>query len=144
MAAGGGRIPVSVFVDAGWSQVDTTNPEHVAQRRQLAGYVESNLLSQLIQSGYDARSVPSAAAYTASSPGRLLVVRIENYHAGSAAARMLVGMGAGAASLTTRVTYRERDRVLIDGPKSYGSSRDWRRIVEKINREIVTEMATRP
>lgn len=143
-AADGGKIPVQVFIDAGWEQVDTTNPNQTNQRRQLANFMETDLLKLLNKAGYEASAIKSADAYGSDPKARFLSLKIENYNPGSAAARVLVGLGAGSATLDVRSVYREGGKTLMDIQKSFASGRDWRKIVRKINIHVIREMNQHP
>ena len=137
--ADGKAIALEVSVDGGWDQVDTDNPNQVSQRNQLVNYIKSETVSQLSHSGYEARLLDSSKGLT---PGaRELHLRVDNYNPGSAAARMLVGLGAGAATLDMSAVYKDGGTVLLKTQKSVASGRDWRKIVRKINIEIMQEMA---
>lgn len=137
--ADGKPIAVEVSVDGGWEQIDRDNPNHVDQRTQLVNYIKEETVAQLSQSGYSAHLLDSSKGLT---PGaRELHLRVENYNPGSAAARMLVGMGAGAATLDMSAVYTDGGKVLLKTQKSVGSSQNWRKIVRKINIEIMQEMA---
>ncbi len=139
--AQGGKIPVQVFIDGGWSQVDTTNADKKERRAQLVSYMKHETVDQLNASGYDAKFIESPSAYSAEGGARLLKITVDEYNAGSAAARMLVGLGAGAARLDTHAEYSEKGKSLFNQPNSIASGVDWRKIVKKTNVLIMREMA---
>jgi hypothetical protein len=140
-AADGGKIQVQVLIDGGWSEVDTANPDLVNRRRQLVNFMRKSAVEQLDRSGYDASPIDSLGQYDAQSGSRLLTIQIEHYNAGSAAARLLVGFGAGAATLDTRATYKAKGANLFDERNSIASGRDWRKTVKKTNILIMRKMA---
>ncbi len=143
-SADGGKMAVAVKIDGGWEQVDTTNPNHVSQRKQLVNYMNVETVKLLKSAGYAATLVDSAHPYSPESNARLLDIKVTNYNPGSAAARMLVGLGAGAATLNTHSTYKEGANLLFETDHSVASGRDWRKIVRKINVLIQQEMAKHP
>lgn len=136
--ADGKPIVLEISVDGGWDQVHMDVPNQVSQRKQLVSYIKSSAVEQFSGSGYKASLMDSAKGLT---PGaRELHLTVDNYNPGSAAARVLVGLGAGAATLDMSATYKEGGKVLLETKKSVGSSRDWRKIVQKINIQIMEDM----
>lgn len=139
MGPDGKKIAIEVSVDGGYEQIDASNPKHVNQRNQLVNYMKKTTVEQLKASGYEASLLDSAKG--PSQGARTLALRIDNYNPGSAAARVLVGLGAGAATLDVSAVYKEGANVLLTTQKSFASGRDWRKIVKKINIQIMQEMA---
>jgi hypothetical protein len=136
---GGEKIAIELSVDGGWEQVDEGNPNQVSQRRQLVNFIKNETVRQLSGSGYDANLLDSAKGPKAGA--RQLKLRVVNYNPGSAAARMIVGFGAGAATLDISAEYKDGGKLLLSTQKSVGSGTDWRRNVRKINILIMREMA---
>lgn len=139
MGADGQKIAIEVSVDGGYEQVDAANANQVNQRNQLVNYMRKTTVEQLNTSGYDASLLDTAKGPTAGK--RSLALKIDNYNPGSAAARVLVGLGAGAATLDVTAIYKEGANVLLTTQKSVASGRDWRKVVKKINILIMREMA---
>jgi hypothetical protein len=135
----GKNIAVEVSVDGGWEQIEGDNANQVSQRRQLVNFIRTETVRQLSGSGYDANLLDSAKGPTAGP--RQLKLRVVNYNPGSAAARMFVGFGAGAAVLDISAEYKDGGKLLLSTQKSAGSGTDWRRNVRKINILIMREMA---
>jgi hypothetical protein len=138
----GQKIAVEVSVDGGWEQVDEANPKQVSQRRQLVNFIEKETVRQLSGSGYEANLIDSAKGPKAGA--RQLKLRVVNYNPGSAAARVLVGFGAGAAVLDISAEYKDGGKLLLSTMKSTASGTDWRRNVRKIDILIMREMAALP
>lgn len=137
----GSRIAIMVHTDRG------ITPDMAADRadqiNQLATWMENDLLSILDGTGYAAGRIDDPA--TAAAPGRyVLRVKIKNYNAGSKAARMMVGFGAGAAVLDTHFELiGEGGTPLIAGDPSVGSGRDWRNSARKVNEQTVDAVNAR-
>ena len=138
--ADGGKIPVLVLIDGGWDEVDASKPNHMQQRTQLVDFMRKSAVEQLNRSGYDASSIDSLGQYDSRSASRLLTIKIEHYSSGSAAARILVGFGAGAATLDTRAVYKAKGTKLFEADNSIASGRDWRKTVKKTNILIMRKM----
>lgn len=139
---GGEKIAVELSVDGGWEQIDESNANQVSQRRQLVNFIRTETVRQLSGSGYDANLLDSAKGPKAGA--RQLKLRVVNYNPGSAAARMLVGFGAGAATLDISAEYKDGSKLLLSTNKSVASGTDWRKNVRKINILIMREMAGPP
>ena len=118
-------------------------PEKQEQVQQLATWMEDDLLSILNKTGYAATRVDDPN--TPAGPGRyVLHVTIKNYNAGSKAARMLVGFGAGAAVLDTHFDLvGEGGSSLVSGDPSVGSGRDWKNSARKVNLQTVDAVNAR-
>lgn len=131
----GSAIAVLVHLDRGLPP-DAT-PERIEQVDQLASWMEDDLLAILTKTGYAATRV--ADPNTAAGPGRyVLRVRIKDYNAGSKAARMMVGFGAGAAVLRTHFELMGgAETPLVAGDPDVGSGRDWKNAVRKVNLQTV-------
>jgi hypothetical protein len=147
MACGGGRTgsapknadgsSVAILVHFDRGITPDMAPDRVQQMEQLASWMENDLLAILDKTGYAASRVEDPN--TATGPGRyVLRVKITNYSAGSKAARMLVGFGAGAAVLDTHYELiGDGGAVLVAGDPSVGSGRDWKNSARKVNLETV-------
>jgi hypothetical protein len=131
----GARIAVLVHLDRGITP--DMAPDRVTQIDQIASWMESDLLSILDKTGYAATRVEDPA--TPAGPGRyVLRVKITEYNAGSKAARMFVGLGAGSAKLNTHFDLVGDGAVaLAAGDPSVASSRDWTNAARKVNQQTV-------
>lgn len=118
-------------------------PEEHEQLDQLGRFMEEDLLAILEGTGYAAVRVEDPA--TTPAPGRyLLRTRVVSYKAGSKAARMLVGFGAGAAQLDTQFELVGPDgSVYVAGAPSVASGRDWKNAARKVNLQTVDAVNAR-
>jgi hypothetical protein len=139
--ADGSRIAIMLFTDRG-IQPDMP-PDRVAQLDQMSEWMENDLLSLLDKAGYAATRI--ADSTTPAGPGRyVLKVTVKNYAAGSKAARMLVGFGAGAVVLDTHFElFGEAPAPLVVGDPSVGSGRDWTNTARKVNLQTVQAVNAR-
>lgn len=138
----GQKLAIMVIMDR-TAPPDAT-PEKVQQLQQVADEFESDLVDVLRANGYDAAAV--AQIDNSNEPGRyLLRTQILSYNAGSKAARMFVGFGAGAARLDAAF------ELLGPGGASYlkgtpgvsTGKADWRRVVRKVNEDIANAVNVR-
>lgn len=139
----GSRIAVMVHVDE--RITPDMAPDRVTQIQQLSQWMENDLLEMLDGTGYAGTRVEDPAA-TPPGPGRLLLrVSITDYNAGSKAARMLVGFGAGTAVLRTHFDlYADASSgPIVSGDPDVGSSRDWTNAARKVNQQTVDSVNLR-
>jgi len=128
----GSKVSVLVTFDDGVT--DDMAADRKQQIQQLATWMKDDLIAILDKTGYSAVLVADPSQAQA-GPGRyVLRVNIADYNAGSKAARMLVGFGAGAATLTTHFDLLDdQGAVLVAGDPSVGSGRDWKNAARKVN-----------
>jgi hypothetical protein len=146
-ACGGGRTgsaakmpdgsPIAVMVNFNRNITPDMPPERAEQVNQLATWMEDDLLAILSKTGYAATRVEDPGIQA--GPGRyVLRVAIREYNAGSKAARMLVGFGAGAAKLDTHFELVGDGAVaMVAGDPSVATGRDWRNAARKVNLQTV-------
>lgn len=137
---GGTKIALMVFFDRGTAGQP---PEKAQQVDQLADWLEPDFLSMVENMGYSAVRVIDPN--TPPGPGRYIVrYRIISYNAGSKAARMFVGFGAGAARLDTAFELiGPNGTVYVQGAPSVGSGRDWKNAARKVNQETAKAINNR-
>lgn len=137
----GSRIAIMVVPDRGITP--DMEPDRVKQIDQLASWMENDLIDILTKTGYAATR--SSDPNVTPGPGRyVLRVTITNYNAGSKAARMFVGFGAGAAVLETHFDLLgESGGVEVSGDPSVGSGRDWKNSARKVNLQTVDTVNAR-
>ncbi|MET0287414.1 MAG: DUF4410 domain-containing protein [Polyangiales bacterium] len=137
----GSRVAIMLFTDRGIPP--DAAPDRVAQINQVADWMENDLLAILEKTGYAPTRV--ADANTPAGPGRyVLRVTIRNYNAGSKAARILVGYGAGGVVLDTHFELvGEAPGPLVIGDPSVGSGRDWTNAARKVNLQTVDAVNAR-
>jgi hypothetical protein len=131
----GGPITLEVAFDQGQG---AKNPEQIAQ---LVDWMQPDLERVLTNAGYVVVSQREPAAFQPGPDRYLLLIHVLNYHAGSKAARMFVGMGAGALTLdTSNELYSGPGQVVFRSTGGVGSSRDWNKAARKINEQVAREI----
>ena len=126
--------PIAIMVHTDERITPDMAPDRVAQLNQISSWMENDLISILQKTGYAATRIEDPS--TPPGPGRLVLrVAITDYNAGSKAARMLVGFGAGAAVLRTHFELLgdATPGPLVAGDPDVGSGRDWRNSARKVN-----------
>ena len=131
----GDRIAIMVLPDRGITP--GMDPARAKQLNDLGTWMEGDLVDILNKTGYSATRSQDASIHA--GPGRyVLRIKIANYDAGSKAARLLVGFGAGTARLDTHFELvGEGEGVALAGDPSVASSRDWTNAARKVNLNTV-------
>ncbi|NQU43870.1 DUF4410 domain-containing protein [bacterium] len=142
LAPSGQKIEIQVFNDRG--DPDQLEPRQYQLHAEVARFMEPDLIRRLQRAGYDARLLNSRDEFQP-APGRyLLAMKMVRYNAGSSAARMMVGFGAGAASLDNHYEFLGSgcEPVLVwdDGA---GTSEHWSRIPRKLNANAVQRITAK-
>jgi hypothetical protein len=140
----GQKLSIMVFLDR--TAAPETPPEKLQQLQQVQDWLEPDLLNLLRHAGYDAAAIAGMDAAGASAPGRYgLRVQIMNYNAGSKAARMFVGFGAGSARLDAHFDLvGPNGQSYVSGSPGVSTSRsDWQQVARKVNQEIVAAVNLR-
>ncbi len=139
-AAGGEGITMYVLIDRGIEKSFTDY--QVKNREQVGEWMDQDLPNVLKKSGYTARLISKRSEYRPGQDAYLLTVKITNYNPGSKAARMFVGYGAGATSMTTHYElFGKGAKAILSGDPSVGSGRDWRNVIRKINEITAREVS---
>ena len=135
IGADGSPCTLEVFFDrnAGLKNTD--------QVGQVVDFMEPDLRGTLQNTGFQVVQSSNPEAFVPGPNRFLLIVRMVNYNPGSKAARMLVGIGAGALVLDTQhLLYSGPGQLVLQGSSSVGSSRDWDYAARKINQQITREV----
>lgn len=107
------------------------------QRVQLRDYMRADLVKRLDEAGFNVVEVASSAEYAQYPGAQLLVVHYDNYDPGSAAARVMVGFGAGSCSLDLSAYLYDGERLLDSWRDGRASSMAWGKVVKKLDQEMV-------
>jgi len=132
----GKKIEIMVLSDRG-------NPAEMSQQQykyriEVGQWMERDLLNRLRRSGYEASLVETKEKFEARDGRYLLVVKIVSYNPGSSAARIVVGFGAGAASLDNHYEfYGTAPKPLMTWDDGVGTSQHWSRLPSKLNANTV-------
>jgi hypothetical protein len=133
-AAGGGQIKIAILSDRG-NPKDMT-PRQYQYRNEVGAWMERDLLNHLKRSGYDVSQVESQDAFKAGVDSYLLKVSIKSYNPGSSAVRMLLGFGAGAASLDNHYEFSGGgENMVMAWDDGVGTSQHWQRLPRKLNEQ---------
>ena len=133
-------IDKGVPTDSDAKQVDA---KQIEQRDQVGTSLSESLFSALKRRGINSTPLRAQGDFKPSAKNYLLVVKITRYDAGNKAARMLVGFGAGSASMDSHFELSSAPGKVVDqGDPSIASGRDWRFIVQKTT-EIISSSVER-
>ncbi len=109
---------------------------------QMAERLQKDLRNILTKrGGYDVRILESRFSFRKGEGEYLIHITLIKYKPGSKAARLLVGFGAGSASLDIRYElFSPREKKLLSKNDGCGTSLDWQRIARKLNENILREI----
>jgi hypothetical protein len=121
---------IAVFINPGVDQ---------RENRQMADRMRNDLQNVLERrGGYKVRLLDTAEDFKQDQGEYLLNVRIVRYNSGSKAARIIVGFGAGAASMDIHYEFSDpRGREMLSKEDGVGTSLDWQRLARKLNENIL-------
>ncbi len=121
---------IAVVLDPGGDQ---------RENRQLAERMKNDLKNVLERrGGYKVRLLGAADEFKQGQGEYLLDVRIVRYRSGSKAARLVVGFGAGAASLDIHYEFTDpQGRKMVSKDDGVGTSLDWQRLARKLNENML-------
>ena len=129
----GNNLKISVLIDAG--DVDQSQAK-IDQREQLSDWMGKDLVTMLNKAGYEAALIENSGQYKKGT--HLLKVTIVKYSAGSKAARMFVGYGAGSVGLDTKYElFAPAGNSILSDEHGVGSGRDWTFCARKLNKQTV-------
>ena len=135
-AAAGAKIRMMVLSERG-SAAEMGDRQY-QYRNEVGAWMERDLLNRLTRSGYEATLIKTRDAFQPQADHYLLVVRIVSYNPGSSAARMIVGFGAGAASLNNEYElYGAAPDPLLSWEDGVGTSEHWKKLPRKLNANAV-------
>lgn len=132
-ATGDKNLNICVLMDIG---DDNLSQPQIDQREQLNDWMGKDLVRMLNKAGYKANLIEKRSQH---KPGiYLLKVTIVRYSAGSKAARIIVGFGAGAVSLDTRYElFAPSGNLILSDEHGVGSSIEWTSCARKLNKQTL-------
>lgn len=119
---------------------DSLEARKAKSQTQLSDWMSADLVrvfARYAKSGYQAKVIGDRKDFSPSSDNYLLTVKIIDYNAGSKAARIIVGFGAGGVSL--KINYEllgEGNNTLITKDDSVFSGREWISAARKLNENM--------
>ena len=136
-AAAAAGPAIDILIEPGDSAQLT--PKQYEQRLDLKNYMVRTLPVKMQRHGIESRIIGEKSDY-AGEGRQLLVVRYVRYNPGATAARIIVGFGAGAASLDVSCELLDGDRQLLAWEDGCGTSEHWQRLVNKLNDNAVLKL----
>ena len=136
-AAAAAGPAIDILIEPGDSAQLT--PKQYEQRLDLKNYMVRTRPVKMQRHGIEGRIIGEKSDY-AGEGRQLLVVRYVRYNPGATAARIIVGFGAGAASLDVSCELLDGDRQLLAWEDGCGTSEHWQRLVNKLNDNAVLKL----
>ena len=136
-SAGAAGPALDIVIEEGSSAELEAKPYQ--QRVELKNYMARTLPVKFSRHGIEARILPARSDY-AGGGRQLLVVHYDRYNPGKTAARLIVGFGAGAASLDVTHALYDGDKPVMTWTDGCGTSEHWQRLVNRINDNAVLKL----
>ncbi|MFT3870300.1 MAG: DUF4410 domain-containing protein [Nibricoccus sp.] len=129
---------VQVVIDRG---LEGKTQDEQNQLNQVGERLEAYVIEIFKDNGVTATMIPSRDKFDPAVAPYLLIVKMVRYNAGSKATRMVVGFGAGAASLDIHYELfgAEKDPLLTKD-HGRGSSRDWTYVCRTLGKDIYKDV----
>jgi hypothetical protein len=134
--------PVSMAIkDIAFLTLDGDLPEQTTEQlRELKitmEWMDDNLIKIFRKSAFQPQVIKEMSAYKPEM-GKLLIIKVERFNAGSRAARAFVGFGAGSASLDLHYKLLdEKGALLSEWRDGVGSSKGATYCAETLNRRAL-------
>ena len=139
LAASGQKIQIQFLCDRG--DPATMESRQFQYRQEVGAFMERNLIARLGKSGYEASQIQKREEFKPGPDRYLLTIKITMYNPGSTAARMMVGYGAGAASMNTAYQLFGADpQPILEWTDGCGTSEHWSRIPIKLNTNVAKKI----
>ena len=130
---------VSIVVDRGIAaDTSETLKKQLDQIGELMNVEFPRIVARFAKQGFKGEMLASADDFKPGEGNYLLKVKITKYNAGNKAARMIVGFGAGGASLDCSYELSADGKTaLVSSQTGSFSGRDWRNSVRKVEEIII-------
>ena len=132
------QITICVLFDNGVNE--TLEARQAKAQTQVSDWMADDLVrvfARYTKVGYQAKLIEKRQDFTPQPNNYLLTVKIIQYHAGSKAARMFVGYGAGGVSL--KIHYElcaDGKNAILTNDDGVFSSREWINAARKLNENM--------
>ena len=129
---------ICILFDNGVSE--TLEARQAKAQMQVSDWMSEDLVrvfARYAKVGYQAKLIEKRKDFTPQPDSYLLTVKIIDYHAGSKAARMFVGYGAGGVSLKIHYElYADENNTILTNDDSVFSGREWINSARKLNENM--------
>jgi len=132
------QTTISILFDNGINE--THDARQVKAQTQVSDWMDDDLVrvfDRYAKAGYQAKLIEKRKDFTPQPNNYLLTIKIINYHAGSKAARMFVGYGAGGVSF--KIHYElsaDGKKAILTNDDGVFSSREWINAARKLNENM--------
>jgi len=132
------QTTISILFDSGVNS--TLEARQAKAQTQVAEWMEYDLVrvfARYAKAGYQAKYIEKRQDFTPQTNNYLLTVKITEYKAGSKAARMMVGYGAGGVTLKIHYElFANGKNMILTKDDSTYSGREWINAARKLNQNI--------
>ncbi len=139
-SSGGEKIEIMLLSHRG--DPATMSERDYQFRIEVGQWMERDLLNMLRRSGYEAQQIIARKEFSPKAGRYLLEVTIDKYNPGSSAARIVVGFGAGAASLDNSYALSATlQQPVLSWSDGVGTSQHWNRLPRTLNERAVKKVS---
>ena len=132
--------PVTIYVLFDNGVNETLQSRQAKSQAQLSDWMDDDLVrvfARYVKSGYQAKLIKNRNDFTAQPDNYLLSVKITGSSAGSKAARIIVGFGAGGVSLKVHYElFANGKNTFLSKDDQTRSGREWINAARKLNQNI--------
>lgn len=134
------KISLYFYCDKGITE--DMSQDRVAQMEQVADFMQRHFLGYSSKAGYEPYLLNDRADFIPGAGHYLVAVKIKKYNAGIKALRIVVGFGAGAASMDIHYDlFADPDEPILSKDDGVGSSNpNWIVIPAKLNERMLAEV----
>lgn len=132
------KTTICILFDSGVTEA--LEARQAKAQTQVSEWMNDDLVrvfARYAESGYQGKLIEKRKDFTPAPNNYLLTVKITEYHAGSKAARMFVGYGAGGTSLKVHYElYADGKNAILTKDDGVFSGREWLNSARKLNENI--------
>jgi hypothetical protein len=132
------QTTICILFDNGVNQ--TLEARQAKAQTQVSDWMDDDLVrvfTRYAKAGYQTKLIEKRKDFAPQPDNYLLTVKIIEYHAGSKAARMFVGYGAGGVSLKIHYElYADGKNAILTKDDGVFSGREWINAARKLNQNM--------
>lgn len=134
--------PVTLHLYCDTSITEVVSAENAAQIEEVTSFMQQHFYGYATKSGYKVDILNDKSSFTPGQGHYLLAVKVKKYNPGNKALRIVVGFGAGAASMDTHYElFEDGTTPLLSHDDGVGSSNpNWIVIPAKLNEKMLIQV----
>jgi len=119
--------------------ISSMTQDQIIELQRVGTWMDRDIIKQLKRTGYSAKLLKSRGDFRGA--GHLLIINVDKFNPGNRAARILVGFGAGAASLDLDYQLiNSRNKTVAQWKDGVGSSKGGTYCAQTLNRNAIKQL----